>query len=331
VTGHTVRFRTLLCSPANSADHPFRRREVCFCSSEQHPNQSGLLTHLRTPANFGVALATHRSCYTVAPMTRQRFGQHFLTDPGWRSKIARAIGLDSSPAETPWLEIGAGHGEMTRLLAATGVPVFAVELDPALQRRLGMLAAEHPNLRVVPGDILDLDLAAALPAGPVRAYGNLPYYITSPVLHRLYEFAGRLEVIHIVIQLEVALRLAAHPGSRAYGYLSVATQYFTRPEIVLRIPRMAFRPPPKVTSALVTMRFPGERARLDVRDEPRFFDFVKLAFAQKRKTLVNNLRSLAAPVISSAALAHLGLRPDARAEQLSVAQFADLFRHLNPD
>ena len=263
-------------------------------------------------------------------MSRQRLGQHFLTDPGWRRKIARAIGLDSSSAQIPWLEIGAGHGEMTRLLAATGAPVFAVELDPELQQRLGTLAADRPNLRVVPSDILDLDLAATLPPGPVRVYGNLPYYITSPVLHRLYEFAGRLEVIHIVIQLEVALRLAARPGSRPYGYLSVATQYFARPEIVLRIPRMAFRPPPKVTSALVTMRFPGERARLDVRDEPRFFDFVKLAFAQKRKTMVNNLRSVIAPGISSAALAHLGLRPDARAEQLGVAEFAALFKVLSP-
>ena len=132
------------------------------------------------------------------------------------------------------------------------------------------------------------------------------------------------------MQLEVALRLAARPGTRQYGYLSVATQYFTRPEIVLRIPRMAFRPPPKVTSALVTLRLPGERARLEIRDEPPFFDFVKLAFAQKRKTLVNNLRALVSPQLTTEALREMHLRPDARAEQLSVAQFSELFRRLIP-
>ena len=263
-------------------------------------------------------------------MTRQRLGQHFLTDPGWRQKIAGAIGLETSSARTPWLEIGAGHGEFTRLLVATGAPVFAVELDPVLEQRLRILSGQHANLRILHGDILELDLTDAFSSSPVRIYGNLPYYITSPILHRLFEFAERIEVIHLVIQLEVALRLAAHPGSRPYGYLSVATQYFTRPEIVLRIPRGAFRPPPKVTSALVTLRLPGEGAHLAVHDEQRFFDFVKLAFAQKRKTLVNNLRPLVSPEISSAALARLGLRPDARGERLSVAQFAGLFRSLIP-
>lgn len=267
-------------------------------------------------------------------MARQRLGQHFLADTVWRARIARAIGIDpatgsaSSTAQTPWLEIGAGHGEMTRLLAATGAPVYAVELDPVLQNRLRDLSAEHPHVHVVSEDFLKLDLNQLAPGARLRVYGNLPYYITSPILHRLFESAGRIEAVHVVIQLEVALRLAARPGTRQYGYLSVATQYFTRPEIVFRIPRMAFRPPPKVTSALVTLRLPGERARLDIRDEPRFFDFVKLAFAQKRKTFVNNLRALVPPQLVAEALAKMRLRSDARAEQLSVAQFAELFRHL---
>ena len=269
-------------------------------------------------------------------MARQHLGQHFLTDATWRARIARAIGSEptagftSSSAQTPWLEIGAGHGEMTRLLAATGAPVYAVELDPRLQQCLHNVAAEHPNIHVVPADILRFDLNEVGLGARLRVYGNLPYYITSPILHRLFEFAERIEVIHLVIQLEVALRLAARPGTRAYGYLSVATQYFTRPEIVLRIPRMAFRPPPKVTSALVTLRLPGESARLGLRDEPRFFDFVKLAFAQKRKTLVNNLRALVSPQLTMEALGEMHLRPDARAEQLSVAQFAELLRRLIP-
>lgn len=269
-------------------------------------------------------------------MTRQRLGQHFLTDASWRARIARAIGIDpstqcaSSNAQNPWLEIGAGHGEMTRLLAATGVPVYAVELDPLLQQRLLDLPGEHPHVQVIAADILKLDLSEIAPGARLRVYGNLPYYITSPILHRLFEFADRIEVIHLVVQLEVALRLAARPGTRAYGYLSVVTQYFSHPEIVLRIPRMAFRPPPKVTSALVTLRLHGERARLDVRDEPRFFDFVKLAFAHKRKTLVNNLRARVSPQLTIEALAEMRLRPDARAEQLSVAQFAELLRRLIP-
>jgi len=263
-------------------------------------------------------------------MTRQRLGQHFLTDPGWRQRIARAAGMESSLARTPWLEIGAGHGEFTRVLLAKNARVFAVELDAALAGRLETLRGAHRNLTVIHGDILTLDLAAILPPGPVRIYGNLPYYITSPILHCLFGLAERLEIVHLVMQLEVAHRLAAHPGSRLYGYLSVAARYYTQPEIVLRIPPGAFRPRPRVASALVTLRLPGERAQLGILDERRFLDFVKLVFSKKRKTLVNNLRPLAPPEVANAALASLNLRPDARAEQLSVAQLASLFRSVTP-
>jgi len=130
--------------------------------------------------------------------------------------------------------------------------------------------------------------------------------------------------MHFVIQREVAQRLAAQPGRRDYGYLSVVTQFYTRPELVFEIPRDAFQPPPEVTSALVTLRLPGERAKLVLKDEARFLNFVKLSFSQKRKTLVNNLRSLANPEKIRAALASLSLRPDARAEQLTVVQLAAL-------
>jgi 16S rRNA (adenine1518-N6/adenine1519-N6)-dimethyltransferase len=261
-------------------------------------------------------------------VARQRLGQHFLTDPGWRQKIARAIGLGTSLPQTPWLEIGAGRGEFTRLLLATNARVFAVELDASLASRLEALRGTHANLSVIQGDFLKLELAEILPPGPVRVYGNLPYYITSPILHRLFEFAGRLEAAHLVMQLEVAQRLAASPGSRSYGYLAVAAQYFTQPEIVLRVPPSAFRPQPKVTSALVSLRLPGQRAALAIHHERRFFSFVKMAFAKKRKTLVNNLCSLAAPEEARAALAGLGLRADIRAEQVSVAQLASVFSSL---
>src|SRR5229473_1366942 len=142
--------------------------------------------------------------------------------------------------------------------------------------------------------------------------------------HHLFTFAGLIDEIHIVIQTEVALRLAAQPGTRDYGYLSVATQFYTRPEFVFEIPRDAFEPPPEVTSALVTLRLPGERAKLALGDASPFLDFVKLCFSQKRKTLVNNLRSLAKPDRVREALASQNLRPDSRAEQLPVAQLAAL-------
>jgi 16S rRNA (adenine1518-N6/adenine1519-N6)-dimethyltransferase len=267
-------------------------------------------------------------------MARQKLGQHFLADAGWREEIARAIRVSpDSIAPSPsgrdagycWIEIGAGHGEMTEHLAATGAPVYAVELDPMLAGALKRLAKRFPNLEIVSADILESDIGKIAAGKRVRVYGNLPYYITSPILHRLFESAELIEEIHIVIQHEVALRLAAQPGTRDYGYLSVLTQYFSRPELVLEIPRGAFRPPPEVDSALVTLRFPGERAKLPGMDGEAFLEFVKSCFSQKRKTLVNNLKSQARPELIREALTRLGLRADARAEQLSVANLAALY------
>jgi 16S rRNA (adenine1518-N6/adenine1519-N6)-dimethyltransferase len=219
---------------------------------------------------------------------------------------------------------------MTENLVANGSPVYAVELDPPLISGLQRLAKQFPNLTVVPGDILELDLAALAAGRRLRIYGNLPYYITSPILQRLFSLADSIDEIHIVIQHEVALRLAAKPGTSDYGYLSVLTQYFSRPDIALEIPREAFAPPPEVESALVSLRFPGARAKLKIPNEDTFFDFVKTCFAKKRKTLVNNLRSLNEPEAVRDALARIDLRPDARAEQLNVAQLAELQRQLCP-
>jgi len=280
-------------------------------------------------------------------MARPRLGQHFLSDLHWREQIARAIRVSPhSTAPLPrddqhcWIEIGAGHGEITQHLLATGTPVHAIEMDPNLIAGLRRLAKQFPNLTVVPTDVLETDIAAIAAGRRVRVYGNLPYYITSPILHHLFTFADGIDEIHIVIQTEVALRLAAQPGTRDYGYLSVVTQFYTRPEFVFEIPRDAFSPAPEVTSALVTLRLPGERAKLSFgssgasaeaalaaspRDaEIRFLDFVKLCFSKKRKTLVNNLRALAKPEVVREALATQSLRPDARAEQLSVSQLSAL-------
>jgi len=270
-------------------------------------------------------------------MARQRLGQHFLADAGWREEVVRAIRVSTqSLAPLPkaaqgnycWIEIGAGHGEITEQLAATGTPVYGIELDPPLIAGLERLAKRFPNLTVLRGDILETDIQQLAAGRRVRVYGNLPYYITSPILHHLFASAEAIDEIHVVVQLEVAQRLAAKPGTRDYGYLSVLTQYFSRPELVLEIPRSAFRPPPAVSSALVTLRLPGEHANLSGIDEARFLNFVKLCFAQKRKTLVNNLRSMARPELLREVLASLGLRPDARAEQLSVTELISLWKSL---
>jgi 16S rRNA (adenine1518-N6/adenine1519-N6)-dimethyltransferase len=176
--------------------------------------------------------------------------------------------------------------------------------------------------------MLKTDLAPLAASRRVYIYGNLPYYITSPILHHFFSFPDLIQEIHIVIQDEVALRLAAQPQTKAYGYLTILTQLYSRPEYVFQIPPSAFAPPPEVSSALVTLRFPGARAQLRLSNEQKFLDFVKLCFSQKRKTLVNNLRSLAKPTRAKEALAACGLREDARAEQLSIGEFAALFATL---
>jgi 16S rRNA (adenine1518-N6/adenine1519-N6)-dimethyltransferase len=270
-------------------------------------------------------------------MARQRLGQHFLADENWQEEIAREIGVSRNsqnffvPGEEKsfcWIEIGAGHGEMTRHLLATGKPVIAVELDSPLAKRLGKLASQFPNFSLHHGDVLKTDLRALAAGRRIRIYGNLPYYITSPILHHFFEVADLIDEIHIVIQQEVAFRLAAKPGTRDYGYLSVLTQYFSWPTIALKIPREAFSPPPEVGSALVSLKLPGHKAELRIADENKFLDFVKLCFAQKRKTLVNNLRSLATPSATRAALQALALASEARAEELGVAQLASLFQKI---
>jgi 16S rRNA (adenine1518-N6/adenine1519-N6)-dimethyltransferase len=271
-------------------------------------------------------------------MARQKLGQHFLSDADWREQIAQAIRLRPSPGSTAipsagkdlcWLEIGAGHGEITEFLVRSGVPVYALELDKTLLERLNRLASRHPNLTIVPGDALKADLRAITGGQRMRVYGNLPYYITSPLLHHCFGFADLIEEIHIVIQEEVAERLTATPGNKAYGYLSVATQFYTRPELVFRIPPIAFQPPPEVDSALVSMKLPGDNATLKLPDGDAFLEFVKTCFAQKRKTLTNNFRAFLKPDKTRSALRRLQIREDARAEQLSLAKLAALYQAIS--
>jgi 16S rRNA (adenine1518-N6/adenine1519-N6)-dimethyltransferase len=286
-------------------------------------------------------------------MSRQPLGQHFLADVYWREEIARAIRVSphsevaaaaaAQQADFCWVEIGPGHGEMTEYLLGTGAPVHVIEVDQFLIGNLNRLKKKNPNLDVICGDILETDLAAVANGKRMRIYGSLPYYITSPILHHLFQFAELIEEIHVVVQTEVAERMAAGPGSKAYGYLSVVTQLNSRPELVLEIPRAAFTPPPEVGSTLVTLRFPGgweelrrsglllggdKSAQEKVESEEDFLEFVKLCFSKKRKTLVNNLRALAEPEEVRKALGTVGSRPDARAEQISIFNFAALYAAL---
>jgi 16S rRNA (adenine1518-N6/adenine1519-N6)-dimethyltransferase len=286
-------------------------------------------------------------------MSRQPLGQHFLADVYWREEIARAIRVSprsevavaaaAEQADFCWVEIGPGHGEMTEYLVTTGAPVHVIEVDQFLIGNLNRLKKKNPNLDVICGDILETDLAAVANGKRMRVYGSLPYYITSPILHHLFQFAESIEEIHVVVQTEVAERMAAAPGSKSYGYLSVATQLNSRPELVLEIPRAAFTPPPEVGSTLVTLRLPGgwrelrrsgflaeenKSAQQKVEGEEDFLEFVKLCFSKKRKTLVNNLRELAEPEEVRNALSAISLRPDARAEQISISNFAALYSAL---
>jgi 16S rRNA (adenine1518-N6/adenine1519-N6)-dimethyltransferase len=270
-------------------------------------------------------------------VSRQPLGQHFLTNASAQRIIRTIFGLAAAtPADGKtlstgnrsgdvWIEIGAGHGEMTELLAQYARRVVAIEIDERFVPRLCQMAKRLGNVSVVAGDVLALDLAQLAAGERFRVYGNLPYYITSPIVHRLLEHADRLDAAFLVMQMEVADRLAAKPGHREYAYLSAIVQFYAQVQIMLRIPAGAFRPPPKVASALVALRPPGERPALGISDEHAFEEFLKRCFAQKRKTLRNNLRRLVDGENVEEVFRAAGIALNARAEELTLAQFARLF------
>jgi 16S rRNA (adenine1518-N6/adenine1519-N6)-dimethyltransferase len=252
-------------------------------------------------------------------------GQNFLADAGWRAQISAE--LAARPGDV-WLEIGAGHGEMTEFLASHGARVVALEIDAQLAAGLRKRSAEWPNVEIAEADVLDADLPHIVGAEKFRIYGNIPYYITSPILHRVFAAGASVKSAHLVMQLEVAERLVATPGHREYGYLSVAAQFFSYPEILLKIPPGAFRSRPKVDSALVAFHFPGSGAKEDIIDAEAFLRFLHECFAMKRKTLANNLRAKRAKGEIPQLLNRLNIPAAARAEQLALAQFAAIFREL---
>jgi 16S rRNA (adenine1518-N6/adenine1519-N6)-dimethyltransferase len=182
---------------------------------------------------------------------------------------------------------------------------------------------EAGRLELIEGDVLKTDLTAF---GPVVIVGNLPYYITSPILEKVFAMGGLWRRAVFLVQAEVAARLAASPGSRDYGYLTVQTQLGSRPEILFEVPRAAFRPPPKVDSAVVRLEPRDARAELQLADTASFLDFVATCFRQKRKTLRNNL----APAYGRERMDTME-ESRLRAEQLSVAELAALYRKLRAE
>jgi len=258
----------------------------------------------------------------------RRLGQHFLADQRVLRRIAAALRLTGSELV---VEIGAGRGALTRLLAQRAALVVAIELDSRLAALLRQTFAAQPRVHVLQADILEVpldSLVAGLGYRNTRAVGNLPYYITSPILLRLFAFARVLEEITVMVQREVAERLTAAPGSRDYGLLSVTAQYYTRPQLLFRIGPAAFRPPPKVDSALVRMPIAPRSSELAIADDKTFLRFVGACFRQKRKTLLNNLKGISGLEQVQAALEGVGLPPAVRAEQLSLEQFAALHHRL---
>ncbi len=256
---------------------------------------------------------------------RPKLGQHFLAHAGIRQRILDLLGV--SPRDT-WLEIGAGHGEMTALLAETGAQVVAVETDLALVSQLRARLEKSANVRILHADILKVSLAELAGGARIRVYGNLPYYITSPILQHLFAAIDLIADIHVVVQREVAERLVATPHKRDYGYLSALAQFYTQPEILLRIPPGAFRPPPRVQSALVRLKPPGAGADVPAAEAAAFLRFLGLCFRQKRKTLFNNLRGSYAPDRLRGVLAEHGYTVKTRAEELPLPALLALYRNL---
>ena len=259
---------------------------------------------------------------------RKRFGQHFL-EAAWVTKVLAAI----APApEDSFLEIGPGHGALTLPLAARVRQLTVVEVDRDLAATLRDRVP--PNVRVIEGDVLTVDLAEALASptsGSLRVAGNLPYNISSPILARLFDLQQSTPVTDaaLMLQREVADRLTAKPGTREYGVLGVTAQRHARVERLLDLPPGAFRPVPKVHSTLVRLAFrTGDQAV----NAPSSFDaLVRAVFGQRRKRLSNALRPFADAAGKPAvdALVAAGIAPERRPETLSVEDFVRLASELN--
>ena len=241
----------------------------------------------------------------------QKFGQHFLV----RDTILEPLAAACGDKLTRTIEIGPGRGTLTRHLLPRTAELHAIEIDSALAARLRIQFAAEPKLHVHEADVLNTDLSEW---GEAVVTGNLPYYITSPILKKFLALDARFETAVFLVQWEVAERLVATPGTRAFGYLSVAAQLVCEVELLRKVPPEAFVPPPKVDSGAVRLR----RKRTPPQDLEDLLVFAGRCFTHKRKTLRNNLR----PFYGE----RIGDWPEAvlRAEQLTLAQFVELHARL---
>jgi len=246
---------------------------------------------------------------------KKHLGQHFLNDPSIIGRIIRAAQLDPHDLV---VEIGPGPGMMTRMLAGRAEKVIAIELDEKLYGKLKTKLAGFSNIDLILGDALEYHYGD-LPDFKVVA--NIPYYITAPIIFKLLEARKNLKSMTLTVQKEVAERIVAKPGKKDYGVLSIMVQYYAKTYFEFMIPKEAFRPVPKVDSAVIHMEI-LERPSVQVENEKAFFKIVKTAFSQRRKMLSNSLKSIRGDVKEW--LDKTGIDPHRRPETLSMEEFARL-------
>lgn len=263
---------------------------------------------------------------------KKSLGQNFLIDQNILNKIVEAAELDKTKGA---LEIGPGIGALTQRLADAAGTVTAVEIDNRLIPILRDVLAEETNTEVIHGDVLKLDLKQVFAerfadVSGVSVVANLPYYVTTPILMKLLEERLPLEHIVVMIQKEVADRMAAKPGGKDYGSLSVAVQYYCVPQVVCIVPHTVFIPQPNVDSAVIKLSL-RDKPAVDVPDEGHFFRVVQASFAQRRKTLFNNLTAFVGKdnrEALTALLTGIGIDPARRGETLSLEEFAAVSRAM---
>jgi 16S rRNA (adenine1518-N6/adenine1519-N6)-dimethyltransferase len=274
----------------------------------------------------------------VSRKPKPKLGQHFLRDESAAQNIIDALG---DVSQKTVLEIGPGTGALTRRLVARARRVIAIEFDKVLAAQLRMRFALATNVEIIEGDVLAIDFNTIFgpkpgisrpgleySPEPAKVVGNLPYYITSDILLRLFEYGRYFDVIVIMVQREVADRIAAKPGTRDYGLLSATAQLYTKVEKLFTLAPDAFDPPPKVHSTVLRLTMAPRLKQLGVAEDS-FIDFLKLSFGQKRKTLWNNLKLQYQPALLKAALEKTGIKANVRAEALPLDKSAALFRALS--
>ncbi|MFT3896865.1 MAG: 16S rRNA (adenine(1518)-N(6)/adenine(1519)-N(6))-dimethyltransferase RsmA [Thermomonas sp.] len=247
---------------------------------------------------------------------KKHLGQNFLHEKGVIARIVQAI--DPQPGDAI-VEIGPGQGALTFPLLDRHGALTAIEFDRDLHAPLLAAARGHGELQLIEGDVLGVDFTALAHGGRIRLVGNLPYNLSSPILFHALDHAAAIRDMHFMLQKEVVDRMAAPPGSKVYGRLSVMLQAYCSVTPLFTVPPGAFRPAPKVDSAVVRL-VPRAADAVGIRDHGRFAAIVRAAFGQRRKTLRNALSG----TVEAEAIAAAGLDPGARAEQLSVADFVRL-------